>query len=81
MNMITVLMSTMESLRPLIELFMQNKMPKFVEHNITIEPFEKEGVKSFIVYDLTRYATKEEADKHKEIQLNLDGLARTLSKK
>jgi len=80
-NMITVLTSTMSSLRPMIELFMQDKLPKHLDHNITVEPFLKDNVESFIVYDLTRYATKEEAEKHVEIQLNLDGLAKTLSKK
>jgi len=80
-NKITVLLSAMEALNPVIEMFMTGKLPKFLEHNITIEPFLKDNIENFIVYDLTRYATKEEAEQHKKIQLNLDGLAKSLSKK
>ena len=80
MNQMMILMAVMQAVKPLIELFMQNRLPKYVSHQITVKPYEKDGVTGYLVHDITEYKTEEEAKNHVMIQENLNSLAKTIQK-
>jgi len=80
MNLIKGMMAVMPALEPIIKILVEKKYLVDIAHRVYYEPFTKDGVTNFIVYDMSMYKTEEEAKQHVEMQKKLNDLGKTLSK-